>query len=71
MMLVILRRSCNMLQSGNIDYRILTSFHGSILKLLPSFQILISIRENIGNRTRKARDDVGESDKGVVYRSMQ
>ena len=60
MMLVMLRRSCNFIQSSCIDDRILVSFHDDILKHLPSFQTLISIRENLNNRTTKARGDVSE-----------
>ncbi|XP_028415489.1 nucleolar pre-ribosomal-associated protein 1-like [Dendronephthya gigantea] len=52
MLLVILKRSCNM-QLTNIDNKMPISFSENILKLLPSFQVLISIRENLSKRTKQ------------------
>ena len=65
---MILRRSSNVTQSTNIDEKIVALFRENILKLLPSFQILISIRENLNNRTKKARDcAAGDDLKGWWY----
>ena len=64
MLLVILRRSCNLIQSNDIDDRILISFCENIMKHLPNFQTLISIRENLNNRTKETRVGVGENFKG-------
>lgn len=51
----------------NIDEQSLSSFREEALKLLPSFQLLISIRENLSKRTveRKGRD--AENDKGMHW----
>ena len=50
MLLVILKRSCN-IQLTNIDNKMPISFSENIPKLLPSFQVLISIRENLSKRS--------------------
>ena len=59
MLLVILRRCVDLTQCLNVDHEILVAFREEILKVLPSLQILISIRESLFSKTRTTEKQLG------------